>query len=410
VVPGRVDTPAVAWSKSDELATIGMRIAAAVESVRAQAVSLHDAKGVTLWLTDSSMGADAHAAALQGAAVFAHEDSAPILTIDLDAARSVVLIRAIDVQGSFVGLVALIVSISQWHSGGADLARSITPEFRQALADFSAVRCRSSQFASEMTVGGKPSAKVDSAIQELARALRSTPITLYAQRMVPLAALGGWYCFDVLAKLDAVGAPRSVPPVILKAAIDHGLGSVIDRRVVTHLCEWLKRHRTEWAETNPLWIIHLSRATVHQPAFVEFVQSLVVDRELPAEVLGLKIDAARVDTSSETVFDVAESLQQMGCSLILDNFQLTTECIDLLHLPGIKMLKIASYLTTRMRSDKHAQASISAICRMAKQIGIHSGVQHSEGDWAQPLLAKLGVDFAQSNALSAPIAISELRQ
>ncbi len=106
--------------------------------------------------------------------------------------------------------------------------------------------------------------------------------------------------------------------------------------------------------------------------------------------------------------DVALALNRIGCPLILDDFNLRTECFELLRLPGVRLLKLSHTVTLQLRTDKIAQASITAVAQMARVLGIHTVAKRTESAAEQEWLTALGVDFVQSNAFSPPVSIDSL--
>ena len=91
-----------------------------------------------------------------------------------------------------------------------------------------------------------------------------------------------------------------------------------------------------------------------------------------------------------------------------DDFALRTECFDLLRLPGIRYIKLASEVTAKMRTDKLSQAAITAVVQMARVLGMHTVAKRTETAAEQEWLTALGVDFIQSHALSPPVSIDSL--
>ena len=66
-------------------------------------------------------------------------------------------------------------------------------------------------------------------------ALRRSPIALHVQRLVPLTKGSQLKRYEVLLRSKSETAPNSAPQAMLKAAVENGLGSMIDRRVMTEL-------------------------------------------------------------------------------------------------------------------------------------------------------------------------------
>ena len=73
-------------------------------------------------------------------------------------------------------------------------------------------------------------------IDRLHAALRRSPIALHVQRLVPLTKGSQLRRYEVLLRSKARTMRRTAAPhAMLKAAVENGLGSMIDRRVVTEL-------------------------------------------------------------------------------------------------------------------------------------------------------------------------------
>jgi EAL domain-containing protein (putative c-di-GMP-specific phosphodiesterase class I) len=119
-------------------------------------------------------------------------------------------------------------------------------------------------------------------------------------------------------------------------------------------------------------------------------------------------EAAHAVKLAATMSEVAASLHRLGCPLILDDFALSTECFALLRLPGVRYVKLAADVTAKMRTDKLSQAAITAVVQMARVLGMHTVAKHTETAAEHEWLTALGVDFVQSNALSAAVAIESL--
>lgn len=66
-------------------------------------------------------------------------------------------------------------------------------------------------------------------IDRLHAALRRSPIALHVQRLVPLTKGSQLRRHEVLLRSKSDDAPNAAPHAILKAAVENGLGSMIDR-------------------------------------------------------------------------------------------------------------------------------------------------------------------------------------
>ena len=245
-------------------------------------------------------------------------------------------------------------------------------------------------------------------IDRLHAALRRSPIALHVQRMVPLTKGSQLKRYEVLLRSKSEDAPNAAPQAMLKAAVEHGLGSMIDRRVVTELIGWLVHHPDVWQTHAVMFSVNLTTTALHDEHFIKFVELCLAKSSLPKAMIGFEVDVPTAVKLAGRVAEVAAALHRLGCPLVLDDFAMRTECFDLLRLPGVRYIKIASAITANMRTDKLSQAAITAVVQMARVLGMYTVAKRTDTQAEQEWLTALGVDFIQSNAMSPPAAIDSL--
>jgi EAL domain-containing protein (putative c-di-GMP-specific phosphodiesterase class I) len=251
-------------------------------------------------------------------------------------------------------------------------------------------------------------APVSPEIDRLHAALRRSPIALHVQRLMPLVKGSQLKRYEVLLRSKSDDAPNAAPHAMLKAAVDNGLGSMIDRRVVTELIGWLVHHPDVWQANAVMFSVNLTTTALHDEHFIKFVGLCLAKSSLPKAMIAFEIDAPTAIKLGGKVTEVAAALHRLGCPMILDDFALRTECFDLLRLPGVRYIKLAPEITAKMRTDKLAQAAITAVVQMARVLGMHTVAKRTESPAEQEWLTALGVDFIQSHAMSPPAAIESL--
>jgi EAL domain-containing protein (putative c-di-GMP-specific phosphodiesterase class I) len=259
-----------------------------------------------------------------------------------------------------------------------------------------------------MTTPGRPQPGVTPEIDRLQAALRSSPIALHVQRLVPLNKGSQLKRYEVLLRSKSESAPNVAPHAMLKAAVENGLGSIIDRRVVTELIDYLVNHPEVWKSTAVLFSVNLTTTALHDEHFIKFVGLCLQKSALPKGMIAFEVDTGTAVKLADRINEVAASLQRLGCPLVLDDFALKTECFDLLRLPGVRYVKLAPEITAKMRTDKLSQAAITAVVQMARVLGMHTVAKRAETAAEQEWLTALGVDFVQSNSMSPPVAIDSL--
>jgi EAL domain-containing protein (putative c-di-GMP-specific phosphodiesterase class I) len=247
-------------------------------------------------------------------------------------------------------------------------------------------------------------------IDRLHAALRKSPIALHVQRLMPLSKGSMLKRYEVLLRSKSENAPNVAPQAMLKAAVDNGLGSMIDRRVITELIGWMVRHPDVWQNNNAMFSVNLTSTALQDEHFIKFVELCLAKSSLPRGCIAFEIDTATALTLANRMLEVAAALNRLGCPLVLDDFALRTECIALLRLPGVRYVKLAPDVTAKMRTDKISQAAITAVVQMARVLGMHTVAKRTETAAEREWLTALGVDFVQSNSLSPAIAIQSLQK
>jgi EAL domain-containing protein (putative c-di-GMP-specific phosphodiesterase class I) len=245
-------------------------------------------------------------------------------------------------------------------------------------------------------------------IERLRAALRRTPIALHVQRLVALTKGNHMQRYEVLLRSKSEEAPNVAPQAMLKAAVEHGLGSMIDRRVVTELIGWLVQHPHVWQDPPVMFSVNLTTTALEDEHFIKFLGLCLEKAALPKSMIAFEIDVPTAVRLGDRIAHVAEALQRLACPIVLDDFGLRTECFDLLRLPAVRYVKLAPEITSKMRTDKISQAAITAVVQMSRVLGMHTVAKRTETTAEQEWLTALGVDFIQSNAFSPSAPLDTL--
>jgi EAL domain-containing protein (putative c-di-GMP-specific phosphodiesterase class I) len=295
------------------------------------------------------------------------------------------------------------------------LAEAVPPSARKSTATSSAFISARAATAPPDAVLLEPApsavegrAPIAPEIDRLHAALRKSPIALHVQHLVPLAKGSQLKRYEVLLRSKGEDAPNVAPQAMLRAAVDNGLGSMIDRRVVTELIGWLVHHPDVWQSTPVMFSVNLTATALQDEHFIKFIELCLAKSSLPAATIAFELEVSTAAKLSSRVFEVAEALHRLGCPMVLDDFALRTECFDMLRMPGVRYVKLSSDITAKMRTDKFSQASITAVVQMARVLGMHTVAKRTETPAEQEWLTALGVDFVQSHALSPPTLIDSL--
>jgi EAL domain-containing protein (putative c-di-GMP-specific phosphodiesterase class I) len=212
----------------------------------------------------------------------------------------------------------------------------------------------------------------------------------------------------LLRSRTAEGESTAAPVDVLERATRSGLGTVIDRRVITQLIAWLRR-RTDIVEGGPcLFSVNLSATALQDEHFLRFVGLCLAKAHLPRGLLAFEIDAAALLKRQDSARRVAQALQNIGCGLVIDDFEMTEGQLELLRLPSVRMIKLDPALTNAAVDDVFSQAKVAACSQIARICGCFTVAKRVETEATRDLCRSLGVDFVQGFAVGGPAPIDSI--
>ena len=177
--------------------------------------------------------------------------------------------------------------------------------------------------------------------------MRRSPIALHVQRLVPLVKGSQLRRYEVLFRSKSDDAPNSAPHAMLKAAVDNGFGSMIDRRVVTELIGWLVHHPDVWQADAVMFSVNLTTTALHDEHFMKFVGLCLAKSSLPKAMIAFEIDVPTAINWATRSTEVAAALHHWGAPWCSTTSRCVTECFDLLRLPGVRYIKLAPEITRK---------------------------------------------------------------
>lgn len=428
--------------KDEALQAIAQQIATAMGAVRLWSLTLHDERADTLWTTDRPLGPEERAAVSMALEIGGYDVGGTTRReSDLGHGRVAITLSVRPARGAVLGVVMMVVDAKVVHSGSSQLAERLTimePHIRAfanwLVADISAtqsqlralvevpadseleleatglrigaVRPKSRRAAPPVVPSVSPTPA--SARDRHVAALSALPIILYVQQLQPLAEGRRTERFEVLMRTNSDHGRRESPLSVIKQAVDAGIGSLLDRRIVTDLLTWLAGHEVAWRTQRKAFTVNLSISSLTDRYFLHFLDRSLLKAELPRGMLGFELDANQCAQQPQHVDEFCKVLAALGCNVILDDFSLSLEHAGLLDLKGLSMVKLDPSLTKTLRNDKRSQAVAAGIAQMTRLLGIHSCVKAIETGIDQKLLAALRIDFVQSFAFSTPQPIESL--
>jgi Amt family ammonium transporter len=196
------------------------------------------------------------------------------------------------------------------------------------------------------------------------------------------------------------------PGAFLRTAADRHLMPAIDRWVVRSLLVWLVNNRKLWSRVPAVFCINLASQSMTDANFISYVESCVIKSGLPPQALCFEITEQFASSGNISVAESMKRLEALGCEVALDDFGGHAPSYGYLRTVPAHYFKIDSALVGAAPTDRVARAMISAIVRMAGDLGVQTVAESVELDEELQAVRSLGVDFAQGFLLGKPSSLA----
>jgi EAL domain-containing protein (putative c-di-GMP-specific phosphodiesterase class I) len=385
------DTAEAASSKT--LAALAQVIRALAPEVCS--VSFHDFAADTLWLSEDFLLPEDHQLvhdSLSGSAGMASE-----MTVGAhDGERYAVAIPVRDPHGAVNGAVRLSID-SQVIDG-----RTVEPlELRLAPVWV----CLAAEFERRGVLPSLPR-EDEAQLAQIEHALHAEHFELFLQPICSLHAEEGLAHYEVLLRLRMPDGSLLEPGAFLSTAADKHLMPAIDRWVVRTLLVWLVNNRKLWTRVPVAFSINLASQSMTDANFISYVESCVIKSGVPPQALCFEITERFASSGNISVAEAMNRLEALGCEVALDDFGGHGSSYEYLRSVPAHYFKIDSALVGAAPTDRVARAMISAIVRMAGDLGIQTVAESVEFDAELQAVRSLGVDYAQGFLLGRPRSLS----
>jgi EAL domain-containing protein (putative c-di-GMP-specific phosphodiesterase class I) len=373
-------------------------LAALAQIIRATApevlgVSFHDFAAETLWLSEDFLLPEDHQLVEQSLSGAANGNSDMIYGAN-DGERYAVAIPVRDSRGSVNGALRVSVDSQKLEAAEDSLESRLAP----------LLVCLAAEFERRGALPSLPRGD-EAQLALVENALHAERFELFLQPICALRDLGGLAHYEVLLRLRTSDGSLVEPGGFLRTAADRHLMPAIDRWVVRTLLVWLVNNRKAWARVPAVFSINLAPQSMTDANFVSYVESCVLKSGLPPQALCFEITEKFASAGNISVAESMKRLEALGCEVALDDFGGHASSFEYLRTMPAHYFKIDSALVGAAPKDRVARAMISAIVRMAADLGIQTVAESVELDAELQAVRSLGVDYAQGFLLGRPCSL-----
>lgn len=212
-------------------------------------------------------------------------------------------------------------------------------------------------------------------------------------------ASGDIAAFETFVQMNS--GSKDIPARAFFAAAERfDLAPRIDRWVIAEAVQQLARCDNPDLRLS----INLSARTLQQVDIIDFIRNSLSQHNLAPARVSFEIPERTVLDSVTQTKNFMEKVKELGCGIIIDDFGISLNSLNLLrHLP-VAQLKLEANLVNNASASTFDRAVIASIVSIANELGIITvakGVMRNEDE---KLLCALGIQLIQKHELSPPLS------
>ncbi len=377
----------------------------ALPHARYRAIALYDARGEVLHCTSTDFGIEFRQALNDALDAFVLGAARESRFLRGEGSRTAVMLALRDLHSALQGVCLLVVEDTPPEDEDP-AARFLTPSVQTILTDI-ASEIAQTLHAMPRAAPPKPRPPVPLPLEAVYAQIREQDVVLRVQQLVRLRKAEGIRRFEVLLR-HMVDGVEQTPERVMQTAANHGLSSMIDRKVIGELIGWLHRNPTLWKREPPTFSVNLSDAAVIEPHFISFVESCLQKAGLPPGLIGVEFSERVCLSNTDQVMPALDVFARIGVPVAIDDFNVVGAGMPILEHSAVRLLKLDAELTTNALQHRLTQARVVGLVQTAKVMGLQTVAKRVMGGDHSNWLTALGVDFVQSFEASPLVSLESL--
>ncbi len=242
--------------------------------------------------------------------------------------------------------------------------------------------------------------------QAFRAALDEDRFQLYYQPIVPLKKESGLPVhYEFLLRHRGENGQLVLPRTLIAAAECHGLMAAVDRWVIRTALRHLARQGSLFARA--VIAINLSGNSLDDPSLVDYVTAQLAVHPIAPRSVCFEITETEAIRDLGHAVGVVGGLKRLGCSIALDDFGSGQSSFAYLKALPADYLKIDGNFVRQIIDSSVDRAVVSAINETGRIMGLKTIAEYAHNAEVIDCLRRLGVDFAQGDAIAPPRPVAE---
>jgi EAL domain-containing protein (putative c-di-GMP-specific phosphodiesterase class I) len=240
---------------------------------------------------------------------------------------------------------------------------------------------------------------------KLIAALKTGGFLLYAQKILPLAAVAGSErpFQEILVRFREEEEKLLPPGTFFPMLQEYRLLPYVDRWVVSRLASWIQESRgRERGWTVPTNGVNLSEDTLREPKFADFVANHIQNAKLPDEVFTFELGWDTALLHAEQLKHIQARLEPLGCRFTFAGFDGSAGSFEFLKVLRPDFVKLTYGIVKDVDRGLAACEKVEAINHKCHAMGIKTIAEFVESHEVLDQLRLIEVDFAQGLIIGGP--------
>ena len=241
-------------------------------------------------------------------------------------------------------------------------------------------------------------------VGRLQRALADGRFCLHAQEIVAVRAGAGVPSRrELLVRMIDEDGTLVGPAEFIPVAERYNLMPAVDRLVVAAALTGLAGERKHGVMSSQhRWSINLSAASINDDDFLGFVHAQFALHDVPYSAVCFELTETVAVANFARATEFMRELRSLGCGFSLDDFGSGMSSFGYLKRLPVDYLKIDGAFVRDMAANSIDRAMVEAIHKVGHVMGLATIAECVETPETLPILAEIGIDYAQGFALARP--------
>ena len=245
-------------------------------------------------------------------------------------------------------------------------------------------------------------------VVKINEALAENRLVLYRQPVVPSdPKQDEMPHYEILVRMMSPEGELIAPIDFIPAAERYGLMDEIDRWVLRHLLQYMRRQR-DAGLARESYAVNVSGVSLGDEGFCEFVWHELAESGVPPKLLHFEITETAAISNMQRAVEFMQLFGENGCRFFLDDFGSGLSSFAYLKNFPIDYLKIDGAFVRGMEEDSTNFAMVSTINHLAHVMGIKTVAEYVENEVLLEWLRAVGVDYVQGYGIAMPSPLPSL--